>query len=212
MHEEKPTGKLDPKQEAALEHQFEQADSSYMPSIVRHEDDGSKTDMTLLTVEAVSKMQSEINRLRAELCDTKTKLIAHEQDVRDAAGEFRIPVPAPRTETAGLLASAVLSRRRAQRYEEENLVLLREVDEWKNASQLEIAGDPDGILPRHLAAYIAEQDALCTMLANARHEAARLGYCAGHNDTVEGTYADPSEVAADICQEMDDDERMGENA
>ena len=141
MHEEKPT------------------DSSYMPSIVRHEDDGSKTDMTLLTVEAVSKMQSEINRLRAELCD-----------------------------------------------------LLREVDEWKNASQLEIAGDPDGILPRHLAAYIAEQDALCTMLANARHEAARLGYCAGHNDTVEGTYADPSEVAADICQEMDDDERMGENA
>ena len=50
-----------------------------------------------------------------------------------------------------------------------------------------------------------EQDALCTMLANARHEAARLGYCAGHNDTVEGTYTDPSEAAADICQEMDDD-------
>ena len=61
-------------------------------------------------------------------------------------------------------------------------------------------------------AYMGEQDALCTRLANARHEAARLGYCAGHSDTVEGTYADPAEVAADICQEMDDDERMGENA
>jgi len=86
-----------------------------------------------------------------------------------------------------------------------------EIDAWKGASQLEIAGDPDGILPRHLAAYIAEQDALCARLANARHEAARLGYCEGHNDTVEGTYSDPSEVAAYICQQMDDDERMGEN-
>ena len=65
-------------------------------------------------------------------------------------------------------------------------------------------------LREDLAEYIAEQDALCARLANARHEAARLGYCAGHNDTVEGTYADPAEVAADICQEMDDDERMGE--
>ena len=62
--------------EAALERQIEQAKSSYMPSIVRHEDDGSRTDMTLLTVEAVSKMQAEINRLQAELCDTKTKLMA----------------------------------------------------------------------------------------------------------------------------------------
>ncbi len=87
-----------------------------------------------------------------------------------------------------------------------------EIDAWKDASQLEIAGDPDGILPRHLAEYIAEQDALCTRLANARHEAARLGYCAGHSDTIEGTYADPAEVAADICQEMDDDERMVKNA
>jgi len=86
-----------------------------------------------------------------------------------------------------------------------------EIDAWKDASQLEIAGDPDGILPRHLAEYIANQDALCTKLANARHEAARLGYCAGHSDTVDGTYADPSEAAADICQDMDDDERMGEN-
>ena len=38
--------------------------------------------------------------------------------------------------------------------------LSAEIDAWKDASQLEIAGDPDGILPRHLAEYIAEQDAL----------------------------------------------------
>jgi hypothetical protein len=87
-----------------------------------------------------------------------------------------------------------------------------EIDAWKVASGLEIAGDPDGILPRHLAAYIAEQDALCARLANARHEAARLGYCAGHSDTVNDTYYDPSEAAADICQEMEDDERMGERS
>lgn len=48
------------------------------------------------------------------------------------------------------------------------------------------------------------EDALCTRLANARHEAVMLGYCAGHNDTVEGTYGDPSEAAADICHEMDE--------
>jgi transcriptional regulator with XRE-family HTH domain len=80
-----------------------------------------------------------------------------------------------------------------------------EIEAWKTASQLEVGGDPDGLFPRHLAAYIAELDALCVRLSKERHEAARLGYCAGHNDTVEGTYADPGEVAADICQEIDGD-------
>lgn len=41
-------------------------------------------------------------------------------------------------------------------------------------------------------------------LKGERTEAARLGYCAGHNDTVESCYADPGEVARDICQELDE--------
>ena len=67
MHEEKPTGKLDSKQEASLERQFEQAKSSYMPSIIRHEDDGSTTDMALVE-------RSEINSLRQRVSDLKHAL------------------------------------------------------------------------------------------------------------------------------------------
>ena len=43
----------------------------YEPQIVRHEDDGSETDMTLLTVESVRKMQSEIHRLKEEIEEWK---------------------------------------------------------------------------------------------------------------------------------------------
>jgi len=74
MHEEKPTGKLGPKQEAALERQIEQAKPSYMPSIVRHEDDGSMTKMTLATVESVRNMQEEIDNLRQRCSDLKHAL------------------------------------------------------------------------------------------------------------------------------------------
>jgi hypothetical protein len=74
MHEKKPTGKLDPKQGAALERQIEQAKSSYMPSIVRHEDDGSMTKMTLATVESVKNMQAEIDSLRQRCSDLKHAL------------------------------------------------------------------------------------------------------------------------------------------
>jgi hypothetical protein len=158
MADQKGTGEIDSKQEDAINRKL----SGYQPCILRHENDGTKTEMTLVE--------------RKEF-----------EDVRNIIAER--------------------DRLRAERLE-----LLAEIEAWKAASQLEIAGDPDGILPRHLAAYIADQDALCTRLANARHEAARLGYCAGHSDTVNGTYSDPSETAADICQEMDDDERMGENA
>ena len=68
MYEEKPTGKLDPKQEAALDRQIEQVKPSYMPSIVRHEDDGSTTDMTLVE-------RSEINSLRHDI-----EVAEHERD------------------------------------------------------------------------------------------------------------------------------------
>lgn len=74
MDKQKGTGTLEPEQEAALERQFKHATSSYMPSIVRHEDDGSTTDMTLLTVESVRKMQEKINRLTAEIDDLKREL------------------------------------------------------------------------------------------------------------------------------------------
>lgn len=67
MHEEKPTGNIDPRQESSLERQFERAKSSYMPSIVRHEDDGSKTDMILVE-------RSEIDSLRQRVSDLKHAL------------------------------------------------------------------------------------------------------------------------------------------
>ena len=35
--------------------------------------------------------------------------------------------------------------------------------------------------------------------------AARLGYMAGHDDTVESCYGDPDEVAKDLCLELDED-------
>ncbi len=41
--------------------------------------------------------------------------------------------------------------------------------------------------------------------AERRIEAARIGYIAGHNDTVESRYGDPDEVAADICGDLDDE-------
>lgn len=43
-------------------------------------------------------------------------------------------------------------------------------------------------------------------LRRSRIEAVRIGYIAGHNDTVESRYADPEEVAQDICQELDEEE------
>jgi len=182
MADQKGTGEIDSKQEDAINRKL----SGYQPCILRHENDGTKTEMTLVErkeFEDVRNIIAERDRLRARVKDLEYAL-------GEDAGWFD----------------------RAQRIKNEKIELLAEIEAWKAASQLEIAGDPDGILPRHLAAYIADQDALCTRLANARHEAARLGYCAGHSDTVNGTYSDPSETAADICQEMDDDERMGENA
>lgn len=55
------------------------------------------------------------------------------------------------------------------------------------------------------AELIAENKELKTMLNERRIEAARLGYMAGHDDTVESRYGDPDEVARDLCQDLDDE-------
>ncbi len=47
---------------------------------------------------------------------------------------------------------------------------------------------------------------VCSEIARLRAErvdAARSGYLAGHNDTVEGQYGDPGDIAEEICEEID---------
>ncbi len=46
-----------------------------------------------------------------------------------------------------------------------------------------------------------DAESLVVELRADRVEAARLGYMAGHDDTVEGRYGDPLEVAVDLCAE-----------
>lgn len=37
--------------------------------------------------------------------------------------------------------------------EEENRILLEEIKKWKNASGLEVGGDPDGVTPEKMSLY-----------------------------------------------------------
>lgn len=57
----------------------------------------------------------------------------------------------------------------------------------------------------HVAEVARASDIRCV-------EAARLGYCSGHDDTVEGRYSDPSEVARDIVDELEAAMLIGKSA
>lgn len=76
-------------------------------------------------------------------------------------------------------------RDRSQRYEEENLVLLREVDEWKDASGLERGGDPDGVTPDDLRNEIAHLRAAQEKSWSAADEATCAQYEAVIRDLVD---------------------------
>jgi hypothetical protein len=69
---------------------------------------------------------------------------------RAAATEFRVACPKPGTDAAKLLICAHNARWRCGALETENLRLLAEIDEWKDASGLERGGDPDGVTPDDL--------------------------------------------------------------
>lgn len=76
------------------------------------------------------------------------RILKFEQDYCAAATEFRVQLPEPGTDAARLMVDARNARRRCAELETENLKLLAEIEEWKEASGLECGGDPDGVTPQ----------------------------------------------------------------
>jgi hypothetical protein len=97
--------------------------------------------------------QKRADWVQTELTETKRKLITYEQDYRDVSTEFRVPLPEPGTDEAKLMLDARNARNRASELENENLKLLGEIDEWKDASGLECGGDPGGVTPQACREY-----------------------------------------------------------
>lgn len=99
-------------------------------------------------LERSMQYEKEIDSLRERIAEL-------ESDVENIAYEFRIdPAPEPGSDMAKLLQAAKSARTRSSTIEDENLKLLREIDEWKDASGLLCGDDPDGVRPEDLRSYI----------------------------------------------------------
>ena len=97
-------------------------------------------------------------------------------------------------------------------------ICITDCDEWPAAARARVdelteeverhnavMGCTGALMQATGAAIMISSDRIKQLKA-ARVEAARIGYMAGHDDTVESRYGDPQETAEDICEEMDSDE------